>query len=200
MAIGRCPLWVKSRHPTPSSQCLQSRYQITARPSPLSAFIIGDTHCQAPSQALYGNEPGRRTRRSKEGKRHAADCLCIPNRNADLRGYVRDVPRPSRRQQQHKQGPLTLLWSIRITTGTGTLPYRSRALTGIALIGGRKASIIGLPLAWNAGGIGVVRRRTIRVLCRARRRRCGSRPISPSCRRSCGSRNQISGFEDLITD
>jgi hypothetical protein len=35
------------------------------------------------------------------------------------------------------------------------LSYRSRALTGIALIGGRKANIIGLPLAWNAGGIGV---------------------------------------------
>ena len=65
---------------------------------------------------------------------------------------------------------------------TTALSYRSRAVTGIALTGGRKASIIGLPLAWNAGGIGVVRRRTIRVLCRARRRRCGSRPISPSCR------------------
>jgi hypothetical protein len=32
---------------------------------------------------------------------------------------------------------------------------RSRAVLGIALTGGRKASIIGLPLAWNAGGIGV---------------------------------------------
>ena len=29
------------------------------------------------------------------------------------------------------------------------------ALMGIALTGGRKVSIIGLPLAWNAGGIGV---------------------------------------------
>jgi hypothetical protein len=32
---------------------------------------------------------------------------------------------------------------------------RGRAIMGIALTGGRKASIIGLPLAWNAGGLGV---------------------------------------------
>jgi len=32
---------------------------------------------------------------------------------------------------------------------------RSRAVTVINLTGGRKASIIGLPLAWNVGGIGV---------------------------------------------
>jgi hypothetical protein len=52
-----------------------------------------------------------------------------------------------------KQAPVTLLWSIRITTGTrtSTLSYRSRAIMG----GGRKASIVGFPLAWRAGGIGV---------------------------------------------
>ncbi len=50
-----------------------------------------------------------------------------------------------------EQGLVTL-WSIRIAT---ELSCRSRAAMGIALTGGRKASIIGLPLAWNAGGIGV---------------------------------------------
>jgi hypothetical protein len=46
-----------------------------------------------------------------------------------------------------------LLWSNRITTGTriSTLSCRSRAVMGVALTGGRRASIIGLPLAWNAG-------------------------------------------------
>ena len=42
--------------------------------------------------------------------------------------------------------------SIRIAT---ELLCRSRAVTVINLTGGRKASIIGLPLAWNVGGIGV---------------------------------------------
>ena len=42
--------------------------------------------------------------------------------------------------------------SIRVAT---ELSCRSRAVTDINLTGGRKASIIGLPLAWNAGGIGV---------------------------------------------
>ena len=41
--------------------------------------------------------------------------------------------------------------SIRIAT---ELLCRSRAVTVISLTGGRKANIIGLPLAWNAGGIG----------------------------------------------
>jgi len=42
--------------------------------------------------------------------------------------------------------------SIRIAT---ELLCRSRAVTIISLTGGRKVSIIGLPLAWNVGGIGV---------------------------------------------
>jgi hypothetical protein len=41
--------------------------------------------------------------------------------------------------------------SIRIAT---ELLCRSRAVTVISLTGGLKASIIGLPLAWNAGDIG----------------------------------------------
>jgi len=49
--------------------------------------IISGPHCLALSLILYENELGRRTaRRSKEGKRHAADCLCIRSRDADLRG------------------------------------------------------------------------------------------------------------------
>jgi hypothetical protein len=50
--------------------------------------------------------------------------------------------------------------SIRITivTRTGTLLCRSRALTGMSLTGGRKASGICLPMAaWNAGDFGVNR-------------------------------------------
>lgn len=43
----------------------------------------------------------------------------------------------------------------RIATGTRTLSCRSRAIMGIALTGGLQASTIGLPLARNAGGIGV---------------------------------------------
>ena len=39
-------------------------------------------------------------------------------------------------------------------TRTGTLSYRSRATMRIALTGGRKASIIGLPSARKDGGIG----------------------------------------------
>ena len=41
--------------------------------------------------------------------------------------------------------------SIRIAT---ELLCRSRAVTVISLTGGCKASIIGLPLAWNVGDIG----------------------------------------------
>jgi len=47
---------------------------------------------------------------------------------------------------------VTSLSSMRIAAA---LSFRSRAVMSIALTGGRKASIIGLPLAWNAGGIGV---------------------------------------------
>jgi hypothetical protein len=54
---------------------------------------------------------------------------------------------------KYKQGPVTLLRLIRITTVTltNTLSYRLRAI----MAGGRKASIVGFPLAWHAGGIGV---------------------------------------------
>lgn len=35
-------------------------------------------------------------RNNKEGEHHAVDCLCIHERDADLRGYVRNVSRRSR--------------------------------------------------------------------------------------------------------
>jgi hypothetical protein len=65
------------------------------------------------------------------------------------RGTLQRMDHPDRALSPEHQDRLF------ITTGarTSTLSYRSRAI--IALIGGRKASIIGLPLAWNAGGIGV---------------------------------------------
>src|SRR6516164_9406865 len=56
----------------------------------------------------------------------------------------------------HPEPALSLEPRDRLTgTRTGTLSYRSRATTRITLTGGSKASIIGLPLASNAGGIGV---------------------------------------------
>jgi hypothetical protein len=77
---------------------------------------------------------------------------------------------------------VTLLWSIRITTGTrtSTLSYRSRAIMG----GGRKASIVGFPLAWHAGRIGVAK-------CTADRR------LSASCRR-CSGEPCYGKVEDMI--
>ena len=56
-------------------------------------------------------------------------------------------------------------------TRTGTLSYRSRATMRIALTGGRKASIIGLPLASNAGGIGVREPALIGLAAEARSKR-----------------------------
>jgi hypothetical protein len=53
---------------------------------------------------------------------------------------------------------------------------------GIALTGGRKASIIGLPLAWNAGGIGVKEPALIGYAAEPRSKRLGS-PNAPVSRR-----------------
>ena len=64
------------------------------------------------------------------------------------RGALLRTDHPDRALSPEHQDRLTV-------THTSTLLSRSRAIMDIALTGGRKASIIGLPLDWNAGGIGV---------------------------------------------
>jgi hypothetical protein len=71
------------------------------------------------------------------------------------RGTPLRTDHPERALSPEHQDRLFNLPRITTVTRTSTLSYRSRAVLGIALTGGRKASIIGLPLAWNAGGIGV---------------------------------------------
>jgi hypothetical protein len=71
------------------------------------------------------------------------------------RGTLLRTDHPEQALSPEHQDRLFNLPRITTVTRTSTLSYRSRAVLGIALTGGRKASIIGLPLAWNAGGIGV---------------------------------------------
>ena len=69
---------------------------LTAPPSGIVALLKTEPTCIT-GMSYYENEPGRRTGRCKDGKHHAADCLCICSRNADLRGYLRNVPRRAHR-------------------------------------------------------------------------------------------------------
>ena len=71
------------------------------------------------------------------------------------------APRGAMLRTDHPDRALSPEHQDRLTAArTSILLSRSRVLMAIgimriALTGGRKASIIGLPLAWNAGGIGV---------------------------------------------
>ena len=71
------------------------------------------------------------------------------------RGTPLPTDHPERALFPERQDRLFNLLRITTVTRTSTLLCRSRAVLGIALTGGRKASIIGLLLAWNAGGFGV---------------------------------------------
>jgi hypothetical protein len=67
------------------------------------------------------------------------------------RGTLLRTDLPERALSPEHQDRLFNLPRITTVTRTSTLSYRSRAIMG----GGRKASIVGFPLAWHAGRIGV---------------------------------------------
>ena len=146
--------------------------------------IISGPHCLALSLILYENELGRRTaRRSKEGKRHAADCLCIRSRDADLRGDVR----PCRAHRTASRNTSRARWSdsglfaslpAPVHCHTAHAPLRVSPL----LVAARPVPLVSL---WPG---------TLGVLVRRRRRPSAKLLRQDAARRICGGPSTLAGF------